>query len=165
MSAWPAIVSSVASVGGVFWFRRLARAPARHDGPYRIVEYPVPFRIILAAVTVEMLCLFASELTRAPPEERTYAYFWLLPLAFALLVALSVSVFRIRFSRDDIDVRSLWKARRLIPRSAVKAPRPGYVGWKVSTDGFGSFRFNPAHRGWVELLADLRAGENRVTAN
>ena len=151
-----AILPAVAAVAGVTLLQRLANAPARTDGDDRIVEYPLPFRLLLASLPVGVLGLLIPLLRTPTATTVAFALFWILLLVFLVPCALSAILFQIRFGPNCVEVRFLWRGRRRIPRTAIGEPRAGFVGWNVETKGFGSFRFNPGQRGYRDLLAALR---------
>ena len=136
--------------------QRAARAPARVDGRFRVVEYPAPLRLLGPIGGLLLLYVMIRDYTAAEPTERIYSLFYLAPLVLLAPLGLHLARTRIRFDEDTCEVTTMLRATRSVARSALGPARAAFSGWVIEANGFGRIRFNPGQRGYQDLLAALR---------
>ena len=144
----------LAAIGFVLWGQRAARLPARHTGEYRIVEYPLPYKLLGPIGCVLTFYLIARDYL--DKSGAFYGYFFLLLFLLFIPLTLNAWLSRVRFNDHAVEVTCMWGRRRLIPRDRVGSVCAGFMGWRIETKGFGRISLGPYQRGYQELVDSIR---------
>jgi hypothetical protein len=157
MSALYQLLPVIAAVAVSAWGRRAALAAARSDGHYRIVEYPVPLRLLVGTACLGVLYLAARDVVANGGTWAFYDYLYLPLLAGFVPLSLECWIARIRFDDRTLEITSPWRRRRIIPRERLGNIRPGFWGWTIETADAGRVAVNPSQQGHQDLIASIRA--------
>jgi hypothetical protein len=148
------ILTIVLAVAFVIVVQRASRAPARVIDNRLVVEYPAPARA-LGVVACVLVAVFIVRVYGAGYPVQ----FLLAVLALGVvivLMALTWGLTRISFDAELIRTFSIWRGRRAIPWTDLRAVSAGISGWTVHTTGHGGIRFNHLQRGCHEFREALR---------
>ena len=146
-----------------FWNRRELRAPARIDGVWTVVEYPKAFRALCLFTCIFLGAVFLHLLLKDVVTMQNVGFAALGETPF-VVITLWVWRTRIRFSTEELEIRTTFRRERTIERRLLGVPHVAYPGWVVDVPGHGRVRINPGQCGYRELLLALR-GESHTSAS